>query len=151
MSDIQNLYDILINLLKKSSSPLAKQCLADCEGEVAFSPPPPGADGTSPLLLAELYSNNDAEGSSELVVALKNNTHPAIVTWYLDTDTGGYNILTTPGGKELAGIVKTSKTLHQKRADYFLQKDALEKLGESPIYDYETSENTFVNGKLLYS
>lgn len=151
MIRVQKTFDQLIKLLeaKASVSPLAAKCLADCDGELAYTPADTDAAGTSPQVLAQLFLHNATDASTNLAPKLNASPHMRLYLSYIDTDNGGYTLVTDAQLTDLVGIVPTAKTLTEIRRDYFIQKETLERIGEKPVYDYEQKENTFVNRKLV--
>jgi hypothetical protein len=151
MNDLQAKFDHLLNLLKETKdNPLAVQCYDDTEGEVAFHPKKSSCPAVQTLL--EIYgntSNSHIEGINAFTARLKEMGSETVCAWGVDTENGSYTLYTTADDKKLVGVIKTSRTLKEIRNLYFLQKEALEKIGETPLFDYEVHELTFVNRKFL--
>lgn len=151
MNDLQAKFSNLLNLLIDArDNSLAAQCYDDTEGEVAFHPKKSGCPAAQTLL--EIYgsaSNSHIEGINAFLVRLKEMVNETVCVWGIDTETGSYTIYTTADDKKLVGIIKTPRTLKEIRNQYFLQKEALEKIGEAPLFDYEAHELTFVNRKFI--
>lgn len=151
MINIQQVFDKLITLIE-AQAPVyeyAAKCIGDCDGELAFTPANTDSDGTSPDILAQLFLHNDNTTANQLSQKLNSTTHNRLYLTYIDTDNGGYTIITDAQLSELVGIVPTEKKLTEIRKAFFIQKETLEKIGEKPVYDYEQKENTFMNRKLV--
>jgi hypothetical protein len=149
MSDLQATFNNLLNLLKETKdNSLAMQCYNDTEGEVAFHPKKSTCPTAQTFL--DIYSNTDnshIEGIDTFIAKLKEMVSETLCAWGMDTERGSYTLYTTANDSKLAGIIKIPRTLKEIRKLYFLQKEALEKIGETPLFDYEAHELTFVNRK----
>lgn len=157
MNDLQESFDFLVHLLEKSSqkNKIITDCLDSLEGEVAFTPANTKQPASRNVLLRIYILNAGqdnknmafADGYDDLLKALETTSHELISMWGIDTDRGCFTIFTNTACTEFIGIIKLSKTLTDIRRQYFLQKEALEKIGEKPVFDYEQQEKTFINRK----
>ena len=151
MNDLQAKFSNLLKLLiDTKNNALAAQCYDDTEGEVAFHPKKSSCPTARALL--EIYSNTGSthiEGIDAFLQKLEEMGNETICVWGIDTEGGSYTLYTTADDKKLVSIIKTPRTLKEIRQQYFLQKEALEKIGEAPLFDYEAHELTFVNRKFL--
>ncbi len=150
MNDYQTLFDGIVSLLKKNSvtDSLAKQCLNDCELELAFTPPKKNTAVTKNVLL-EIYKRTDTEALAQVSPSFSKSNINEVIIWYLDTENGGYTIYTDSACTELVGIKTSTKTLAYIRNGFFAQQDALKKLGDKPAFEYDKKEVTFMNKKLI--
>lgn len=150
MMNYQNLFDGIVYLLETTASTnvLAKQCLLDCDLELAFTP----AKKDSPVsknIILDINKRTDEAAYGQLQESFENSGHTNILIWYIDTENGGYSIFTDVECKELIGIKTSKKTLQETREGFFNQKETLAKIGEQPTFDYSENEITFINKKLI--
>jgi len=149
MNDLQAKFNNLLSLLTDAKdNSLAVQCYDDTEGEVAFHPKKSACPSAQTLL--DIYgntSNSHIEGLNTFLDRLKEIGNETVCAWGIDTERGSYTLYTTADDKKLVAIIKTPRTLKEIRKQYFLQKEALAKIGEFPLFDYEAHELTFVNRK----
>lgn len=150
MINYQNLFDDVVQLLEKQSSGnnIVSLCLEACTGELAFTPAKKDKTVAKDTLL-EVYKCTDNDTYNLLKPAFSKSDSTNISIWYLDTEKGNFTIYTNKDCTEFIGIKKTDKTLSDIRKEYFLQKEALHKVGEKPLYNYEENEVTFINKKLV--
>ncbi len=150
MSNYQKLFDGLMAILKKNeaNNPLAQKCLKDSTGELAFAPPNLKSY-TSKQMVLEILKRTDTEAYAQLLPMFISNADDNILIWHIDTENGSYTIYTDVDMKQLVGIKHINRTLTDIRRNYFIQKEALQKLGDNPVYSYEEKEITFIKKKLL--
>lgn len=151
MSDYQKLFDGIMALLEKNkaNNTLAQKCLDDCDGELAFTPPPKKNTPIDKQTFLEVLKRADEDAYQQLHTSFAGTNNSNVLVWYFDTENGSYAVFTDVNTTLLEGIKYSPKTLNQIRKEYFLQKEALKKLGETPIFNYEEKEITFLGKKLL--
>lgn len=150
MKNYQSLFDGIAFLLEKNkeNNALAKQCLKDCEQELAFTPPQKNITVAKSVLL-EIYKRTDEKALAQVSASFNESPTSEVLVWYLDTESGSYSIFTDKTCKELVGIKTSAKTLLEIRNSFFNQQSILEKLGDKPLFDYDKNEITFINKKLV--
>lgn len=150
MSNYQKLFDGLMAILEKNKGnyPIAQKCLQDCDTELAFTPASLASPASKRLVL-EILKRTDDEAYALLLPMFANSTVDSILIWHIDTEKGSYTIYTDVDMAQLVGIKYSNKTLTDIRREYFIHKEALQKLGDNPIYSYDEKEITFLNKKLL--
>lgn len=150
MSNYQKLFDGLMAILKKNeaNNPFVQKCLKDSDGELAFTPPNPKSPASKQMVL-EILKRTDEEVYAQLFPLFMGNAVDSILIWHIDTENGSYTIYTDVDMTLLVGIKHSNRTLTDIRRDYFIQKEALQKLGDTPVYSYDEKEITFIKKKLL--
>ena len=150
MSNYQKLFDGLMAILKKNeaNNPLVQKCLKDSDGELAFTPPNLNSY-TSKQMVLEILKRTDEEAYAQLLPMFISNAVDSILIWHIDTENGSYTIYTDVDMQQLVGIKHNNRTLTDIRRNYFIQKEALQKLGDNPVYSYDEKEITFIKKKLL--
>lgn len=150
MTNFQDLFDNILFLLEKNADnyPLAKKCLEECALELAFTPAKKDGAVKKDTLLT-IYKKTDSDSYLQLKDSFESSNVEEVLIWYVDTEKGGYSIYTNSDTSKLVGIRKTDKTLQQIRKEYFEQKEALQKIGEKPAFNYADNEITFINKKLV--
>jgi hypothetical protein len=155
MSELQKRFDGLLALLHKNFdlNALAAECYIATEGEFALTAPAETAQLPSAKIMAEILSLNIVNqvniSVSNLISDINKAPDADIAVWYIDTDQGQYIIVTNPAVTTLVGIAKTETTLTSIRKRYFLQKEIIEKMGDTLPFDYGKTENSFYNRKLI--
>jgi|MDTD01.2.fsa_nt_gb hypothetical protein len=150
MSNYQKLFNGLMAILKKNEAthPLAQKCFKDCENELAFTPPNPKSAASKQMVL-EILKHSDEEAYAQLLPMFIGSAVDSILIWHIDTENGNYTIYTDVDMQQLVGIKHSKKTLTDIRRNYFIQKEAVQKLGDDPVYSYDEKEITFIKKKLL--
>lgn len=150
MMNYQSLFDGIVLLLEKNAdkSEQIKQCLIDCELELAFTPAKKDTPVSKNILL-DIYKRTDSDAYTQLQESFNNSSYNNVLIWYIDTENGSYSIFTDSNCSELVGIKSSTKTLQDVRKGFFTQKETLEKIGETPSFNYSENEITFINKKLI--
>ncbi len=150
MINYQSLFDGIVSLLEKNARNhvVAKQCLADCDLELSFTPAKKNTPVSKTVLL-DIFKRTDDKAYNQLKDSFNNTTYTDVIIWYIDTEKGGYTVFTDVDSTEIIGIKTSTKTLHDIREGYFKQKETLEKINEKPLFNYGDNEITFINKQLV--
>jgi hypothetical protein len=93
--------------------------------------------------------NQFVSGFDKLLPSLRETLHDNICISTIISNIGSYIVFTDFDKSDLIGILKSKRSLTEVRVKYKHHKKELEQLENQVIYDFDSDEITFLNGKII--